>query len=65
MDSSQTAPLLECFTDPTVLIGLDYRILASNSHYRRVYGTPPPASPATSSPIAMPSPAIRPGRAVP
>ncbi len=41
LDPRTAQALLECFPEPAVLIGLDYRILATNRHYRRTYGEPP------------------------
>ena len=35
--SAEITSLLDCFTDPVVLIGLDYQILAANQAYRRHY----------------------------
>jgi two-component system response regulator HydG len=37
--TAEIASLLDCFTEPVVLIGLDYRILAANQAYRHYYET--------------------------
>ncbi len=40
-DPRTASALLDTIDDPAVLIGLDYRILATNRAYRALYGTPP------------------------
>ena len=35
--SGEIASILDCFTEPVVLIGLDYRIVAANQAYRQHY----------------------------
>ncbi len=38
---SELSSLLEHFSDPAILLGLDYRVLAANGPYRKVYGNGP------------------------
>lgn len=39
----EVVAILDAYPDPAILLGLDYRILAANAEYRKVYGDGSPA----------------------